>query len=255
MPINLAGKVAFFSGEFGGSDGRRPIDAKTKTPNEDYVLCDGIETNGIIIPNLRGLMIICTSDDHPIGETGGSNTATFTMKGTVGDCTLTIQQMPRHTHTYTCYAGKEGSGHNYEQWYADSTQNTGATGNSQPHTHPIEGTVSVERSLPPYYALAPVMYIGDYNKKPPHLCGGLAHSITEQQRLGVHLEVVTDGEASSTEAVLFTSRLLTVVSETPIMLAGGTGFNSRLFLPSRFLLGHLLFFRHSRLLRSQHGAC
>lgn len=31
MPIALAGKVTFFSGELGGSDGRRPIDAKTKT--------------------------------------------------------------------------------------------------------------------------------------------------------------------------------------------------------------------------------
>lgn len=86
MPVALAGKVTFFSGEFGGSDGRRPIDAKTKTPNEDYVLCDGIETNGIPIPDLRGLMIVCTSDDHPMGETGGSDTATFTMEGTVGDC-------------------------------------------------------------------------------------------------------------------------------------------------------------------------
>ena len=38
---------------------------------------------------------------------------------------------------------------------------TDATGGSQPHTHPIEGPVSVERSLPPYYALAAVMYIGD----------------------------------------------------------------------------------------------
>lgn len=161
MPIALAGKVTFFSGELGGSDGRRPIDAKTKTPNEDYVLCDGIETNGIAIPDLRGLMIVCTSDDHPMGETGGSDTATFTMEGTVGDCTLTIPQMPRHTHSYTHYATKGGEGRSYEQWYADSTQNTGATGGSQPHTHPIKGTVSVERSLPPYYALAAVMYIGD----------------------------------------------------------------------------------------------
>lgn len=161
MPVALAGKVTFFSGELGGSDGRRPIDAKTKTPNEDYVLCDGIETNGIAIPDLRGLMIVCTSDDHPMGETGGSDTATFTMEGTVGDCTLTIQQMPRHTHSYTRYSSKGGEGRSYEQWYANSTQNTGATGDSQPHTHPIEGTVSVKRSLPPYYALAAVMYIGD----------------------------------------------------------------------------------------------
>ena len=150
MPVALAGKVTFFSGEFGGSDGRRPIDAKTKTPNEDYVLCDGTETNGIPIPDLRGLMIVCTSDDHPMGETGGSDTATFTMEGTVGDCTLTIQQAPSHRHVQTSgnYNGDNGgpaAGWGTKQ----QTSYTGNTGGSQPHTHPIEGTVSVERSLPP----------------------------------------------------------------------------------------------------------
>lgn len=162
MPINLAGKVAFFSGEFGGSDGRRPIDAKTKTPNEDYVLCDGVETNGIPIPDLRGLMIVCTSDDHPMGETGGSDTATFTMEGTVGDSTLTIAQMPSHKHggTVILGSGADGGvpGTSSTAYYLRNMDNAGG---SQPHTHPIEGTVSVKRSLPPYYALAAVMYIGD----------------------------------------------------------------------------------------------
>lgn len=164
MPVALAGKVTFFSGEFGGSDGRRPIDAKTKTPNEDYVLCDGIETNGITIPDLRGLMIVCTSDDHPMGETGGSDTATFTMEGTVGDCTLTIQQMPAHVHNYTYRGGFRDCGYasgSPRFWNSEATVPTEAVGGSQAHTHPIEGTVSVERSLPPYYALAAVMYIGD----------------------------------------------------------------------------------------------
>lgn len=164
MPINLAGKVTFFSGEFGGSDGRRPIDAKTKTPNEDYVLCDGIETNGIAIPDLRGLMIVCTSDDHPMGETGGSDTATFTMEGTVGDCTLTVEQMPAHSHNYTYRYSYRDCGWatgDPRFWLGESTVNTDNAGGGQAHTHPIEGTVSVERSLPPYYALAAVMYIGD----------------------------------------------------------------------------------------------
>lgn len=164
MPVALAGKVTFFSGELGGSDGRRPIDAKTKTPNEDYVLCDGIETNGITIPDLRGLMIVCTSDDHPMGETGGSDTATFTMEGTVGDCTLTVRQMPAHSHSYTYRSSSRDCGYasgSPRFWLNEVLADTDKVGNSQAHTHHIEGTVSVERSLPPYYALAPVMYIGD----------------------------------------------------------------------------------------------
>ncbi len=161
MPINLAGKVAFFSGEFGGSDGRRPIDAKTKTPNEDYVLCDGVETNGIPIPDLRGLMIVCTSDDHPMGETGGSDTATFTMEGTVEDCTLTIAQMPSHAHDMVERPEGGNWHHTGEGGQRYTPGWTNFTGGSQPHTHPIEGTVYVKRSLPPYYALAAVMYVGD----------------------------------------------------------------------------------------------
>lgn len=164
MSVALAGKVMFFSGEFGGSDGRRPIDAKTKTPNEDYVLCDGIETNSIPIPDLRGLMIVCTSDDHPMGETGGSDTATFTMEGTVGDCTLTENQMPAHTHEYTYRSASRDCGYASGSpmfWLNTAPANTGSAGEGQAHTHPIEGTVSVKRSLPPYYALAAVMYIGD----------------------------------------------------------------------------------------------
>lgn len=164
MPINLAGKVAFFSGEFGGSDGRRPIDAKTKTPNEDYVLCDGVKTNGIPIPDLRGLMIVCTSDDHPMGETGGSDTATFTMEGTVGDCTLTIAQTPAHNHVYRVRSSSRDCGYasgSPQFWLNDTETITSTVGGGQAHTHPIEGTVSVKRSLPPYYALAAVMYVGD----------------------------------------------------------------------------------------------
>ena len=160
MPVALAGKVTFFSGELGGSDGRRPIDAKTKTPNEDYVLCDGIETNGIAIPDLRGLMIVCTSDDHPMGETGGSDTATFTMEGTVGDCTLTVEQMPRHTHGYrkvTAWYGWNGTNDGDDCKPPSDGQPTDATGGSQAHTHALSGEAGKADTLPPYYALSFVM--------------------------------------------------------------------------------------------------
>lgn len=163
MPVALAGKVTFFSGEFGGSDGRRPIDAKTKTPNEDYVLCDGIETNGIPIPDLRGLMIVCTSDDHPMGKTGGSDTATFTMEGTVGDTTLTEAQLASHKHQANLLVPVSGQGlqGTTSAQTGNASTYTEPAGGGQAHTHPIEGTVFVKRSLPPYYALAAVMYIGD----------------------------------------------------------------------------------------------
>ena len=163
MPINLAGKVIFFSGEFGGSDGRRPIDAKTKTPNEDYVLCDGITTNGLPVPDLRGRMILGASDAHPAGSTGGSETHAHSLSGTVGSTTLTVEQLASHAHLANLFVPVSGQGlqGTTSAQTGNASTYTESAGGSQPHTHPIEGTVSVERSLPPYYALAAVMYIGD----------------------------------------------------------------------------------------------
>lgn len=165
MPVALAGKIMFFSGEFGGSDGRRPIDAKTQTPNEDYVLCDGIETNGIPVPDLRAHMIMCAHKKaYPVGSTGGSETHAHSLSGTVGDCTLTVQQMPEHGHTYTFHARTRDCGYSSgapQFWEGHGTVGTGNSGGSQSHTHTIEDVVSVESSLPPYYALAAIMYIGD----------------------------------------------------------------------------------------------
>ena len=81
------------------------------------------------------------------------------LSGTVGATTLTVEQMPSHRHSYTRYSSKGGEGRSYEQWYADSTQNTGATGGSQSHTHTLDGASGSVNSLPPYYALSYIMRV------------------------------------------------------------------------------------------------
>ena len=149
------GGIIAFSGTFGGTGNRYPIPLGSTTPDTNWCLCDGTTTSGKAVPDLRGRMILGASTSHAAGTKGGSETHTHSISGTVGATTLTISQMPSHTHSYTRYSSKGGEGRSWEQWYADSTQNTGATGGTQSHTHTLSGEKSTSASsFPPYYALA-----------------------------------------------------------------------------------------------------
>ena len=154
----LPGTVVAFAGSFGGEGNRHPIPLGSSEPDTSWVLCDGgSDGKGGTVPNLLGRMILGASDAHPAGSTGGSETHSHSLSGTVRATTLTKEQMPSHTHSYTRYSSKGGEGRSYEQWYADSTQNTGATGGSQPHTHDLTGASGDASSLPPYYVLSFIM--------------------------------------------------------------------------------------------------
>lgn len=156
----LPGTVVAFAGSFGGEGNRHPIPLGSSEPDTSWVLCDGgSDGKGGTVPNLLGRMILGASDAHPAGSTGGSETHSHSLSGTVGDTTLTKEQMPSHTHSYTRYSSKGGEGRSYEQWYADSTQNTGATGGSQAHAHTLSGASGQANSLPPYYTLSFIMRI------------------------------------------------------------------------------------------------
>jgi len=94
-----------------------------------FVLCDG--TNNT--PNLLDKFIKGTSSDGlNVGGTGGSTTT--------GAHTLTVAQMPAHTHTHvtnstqqTVTGGTPQPGDNMSN---ATSQNTGSTGGGGSHTHP-----------------------------------------------------------------------------------------------------------------------
>ena len=98
MP-DVVGMIDFFTGTFGGSDGRRPIDAKTGEPDETRVFCDGVETNGVQVPDLRGLVVRCSSDELPVGTTGGSVIRKQIPSGVSGVHPLFFSPKFRHHHT------------------------------------------------------------------------------------------------------------------------------------------------------------
>ena len=153
--------VAIDGVTFGGSDGRRAIMPGETEAREDWILCDGgSDGKGGTVPDLRGRMILGASDEHTAGSTGGSETHSHSMSGTVGETTLTKEQMPSHTHGYrkvTRWNGWNGTNDGNDCKPPSDGQPTDATGGSQAHTHALSGEAGKADTLPPYYALSFVM--------------------------------------------------------------------------------------------------
>jgi microcystin-dependent protein len=102
-----------------------------------WVICDGNNST----PNLTGKFILHADADsggtNDVGDTGGSSTT--------GAHTLTISEMPAHTHENDGGYGQAASGSYYN---TVQPGNTGSTGGGGSHTH---------TATPPFYALAYIM--------------------------------------------------------------------------------------------------
>ena len=154
----LPGTVVAFAGSFGGEGNRHPIPLGSSEPDTSWVLCDGgSDGKGGTVPNLLGRMILGASDAHPAGSTGGSETHSHSLSGTVGETTLSVAQLAAHTHPYEYPNIKTNSVVGFGAYGDHSSTNTGATGGSKPHTHTLSGASGQASSLPPYYALAYIM--------------------------------------------------------------------------------------------------
>ena len=154
----LPGTIVAFSGQFGGEGNRYPIPLTGTEPDTHWCLCDGITTNNLTVPDLRGKMILGSSTEHTVGETGGSETHTHSVSGTVGATTINTSQMPSHSHTYSGQGSISNGAPREQGGYATSIINTSTTGGSTSHTHPLSGVQSGSASsLPPYYVLAYIM--------------------------------------------------------------------------------------------------
>ena len=144
--------------KFGGSDGRRAIMPGESKARENWIICDGgSDGKGGKVPNLKGRFLYGADDDHKAGSTGGSATHTHSITGTVGETTLSVEQLASHTHTFGVSGSGTGTGNSWVPASATSGAGsypeTSQTGGSQPHTHSLSGVSSEEaNSLPPYYA-------------------------------------------------------------------------------------------------------
>ena len=102
-----------------------------------WVICDGSNST----PDLTSRFVVGAGGSYAVGATGGSTTS--------GAHTLTIAQMPAHTHSYTHKVGGPNGDDNAHQIGVLTAATTGSTGGGGSHTH--------ANSLPPYYALAYIM--------------------------------------------------------------------------------------------------
>ena len=124
-----------------------------------WLLCDGTGklSNGQAVPDLRGRFIVGAGVGTYIGDTGGTSSHSHTVS--VAGHTLTIDQIPSHTHSlnvmrYSDYSyeglGGEGNGGGIgSPWGYNPVQ---PTGGGEAHSHGAN-TGSINH-LPPYYALA-----------------------------------------------------------------------------------------------------
>jgi microcystin-dependent protein len=103
-----------------------------------WALCNGTTANGRVTPDLRSRFVVGAGSDYAVGATGGSNTVT-----------LTLNQIPSHSHTYT-YRGssEDGGGVSSSYWRSTSTATTSAVGGGEAH-----------ENRPPYYALCFIMRV------------------------------------------------------------------------------------------------
>ena len=148
--------------KFGGSDGRRAIMPGETEPRENWVLCDGGEDgHGGTVPDMRGRVVLGASEAHPAGSAGGSETHEHGLAGTVGETTLSTEQMPEHVHTY----GVSGAGTGTENSWVPASSTSGAgsypetslAGGSQSHAHPLEGATDQADNLSPFLSFHMVM--------------------------------------------------------------------------------------------------
>ena len=150
--------------KFGGSDGRRAIMPGETEPRENWVLCDGGEDgHGGTVPDMRGRVVLGASEAHPAGSAGGSETHEHGLAGTVGETTLSTEQMPAHAHQWR----------HVQTWISGETHADGVTkngningdthgttttvGGSKPHDHPLEGSTEQTDNLPPFLSFHVVM--------------------------------------------------------------------------------------------------
>ena len=103
---------------------------------------------------IQDRFLLSAGSSYSAGSTGGA--ATVKASVSVNNHTLTIDQMPSHTHNQLCGYGDIGTsdsdafryqfwGGTNRGWHNRFTQNTGG---SQPHNHGV--TISAHNNMPPY---------------------------------------------------------------------------------------------------------
>lgn len=126
----------------------------TATIPTGWALCNG--SNGT--PDLRDKFVVGAGSTYAVKATGGAETHSHTA--TIEATTLTVAQMPSHTHNvgFLYATNVDGNGTNFSKASGgaiNGTLSAASTGGGGSHTH--TGTAAASSSLPPYFSLAYIM--------------------------------------------------------------------------------------------------
>lgn len=104
---------------------------------------------------IKDKFLLACGDTYNNGATGGRATNPYTPAGTVGNHTLTINEIPSHSHSVaSAKAGTSANVASGSQFsIEEATVTSGNTGGGQPHNHGFSGTATTFDNMPPYLAV------------------------------------------------------------------------------------------------------
>ncbi|CAL2093337.1 hypothetical protein [Tenacibaculum sp. 190524A05c] len=141
-----------------------------------WILCDGnggTQINGLIIPDLRGRFVIGFSRNSSTSPTNNpsktaENYGRIHNKGGLRDVALSSSEIPAHNHKMKLTSGA---------FFPTKTRNPGGSGeggrrtmdevqDNSAFTDNNTGGGQSHENRPPYYVLAFIMYVGEFNQNP-----------------------------------------------------------------------------------------
>lgn len=149
-------KLILYLNEVLGTDGSKAVPSgiiclwsgSVDNIPDGWALCNG--ENGT--EDLRDKFVVGAGNSYAVNATGGNASQNVNLSGSTGATTLTVNQMPSHTHTVSGDAGiYEANGVTFGAYWGNETKKTSATGGGQSHTHSLSASATVS-TLPPYYA-------------------------------------------------------------------------------------------------------
>ena len=123
-----------------------------------WVLCNGsgVLSNGNPVPDLRDRFIVGAGSSYGIGATGGATTHTHSVSVNVDNHSLTIAQIPSHSHTVPGSVSSNGGSETFDGNSSGASFNmeTSSVGSGAGHSHNASGSAIASTNMPPYFALA-----------------------------------------------------------------------------------------------------